>query len=136
MTLAIASNLFPAAEPLPPWRAAAWLASSGVGLVLWLQYPDPNWPYGMLLLSASGPFLHPFSSLRQPVSGRAIVTVLAGVLLVCVVPITAFALFERSVASPSWSLGALKVAGLSTWLLSAVHVLRRYAAHRRLRAPA
>ena len=84
----------------------------------------------------SGVFLHPFSSLREPVSFRSILTVLALVLLVFVVPIAAFVLFGRSFPWPSWSQHAIKGAGLCTWFLACAQVLRRYAAHRRLQASA
>ena len=131
-----ASSASTALPPLPgrhvgPLRRLAWVAVSGVGTFLWLQYPNDLSFVGNLLLGLSPALLFPTGSHRQSVSpGVAVASVLA-VLLIVLAPIAAYFLFGWSLPQHPNAILGIRIAWVLVWLTVAFIQLRHVFASRR-----
>ena len=131
-----ASSASTAPPPMPgrhvgPVRRLAWVAVSGVGTLLWLQYPSDLSFLGNLLLGLSPALLFPTGSHRQSVSPRAAVASVLAVLLIVLAPIVAYFFFGWSLPQHPHAILGIKIAWVLVWLTVAAIQLRHVFASRR-----
>ena len=124
-----ASSSPTAAQPLPgrsvgPIRRLAWVVVSGLGTVLWLQYPNDLWFLGNLLLGLSPALLFPSGSHRQSVAPRAAVVYICALLLIVFSPIAAYYMFGWSLRQHPRAIFGIKIAWVFVWLVAAANQLR------------
>ncbi len=112
-------------RPIGLIRLGAWLLISGIGIVLWLQYPGGYSEFGAPLLGGSGVLLAPSGSWRRSVSPRVARLFISAILLFLVLFIAAFSFGWPSLrhGHPHLLL-AVKTAGAFLWLAAAIQVSR------------